>query len=118
MGAIGGGGEVRGVEILAGAERKAYAQIAVAKAEDLVLTVDIRYLVDIAVLLGALADMERFFLGDVASLAGLYQIVGIVAETNAAVILDFTGALAGDAPCVAAGAVADGELAVLLVEPV
>ncbi len=118
MGAVGGGGEVRGVEVLAGAQGKADAEVAVAQAEDLVLTVDVGDLVDVAVLFGALTDLQRLFLGDWTALAGLNQVIGKVTKTDAAVILNLAGALAVETAGVAAGAVADGELPVVLVQPV
>ena len=118
MGAVGGGGEVRGVEVLAGAQGEADAQVAVAETEDLVLPVDVGGLVNVAVLLGTLADVQGLLLGDGTALAGLDQILGKVAQTDAAVVLDLAGALAVETAGVAAGAVADGELAVVLIQPV
>ena len=118
MGAEGGGGHVRGVKILAGAQREADAQIAVAQTEDLVLAVDVGDLVDIAVVFRSLADLQRFLFGDGTALAGLDQIGGEIAQTDAAVVLNLTGALAVKTAGVAAGTVADGEAALILVQPV
>ena len=118
MGAVGGSGEVGGVEVLAGAQGEANAQVAVAETEDLVGAVDVGGLVDVAVLLGALADLQRLFLGDAATLAGLYQVLGKVAQADAAVVLNFAGALAIQAAGVAAGTVAHGKAALVLVQPV
>ena len=117
MGAVSRGGEVGRVEILAGAQSKADADVAVAQAEDLFGTVDVRDLVDIAVLFGALADLKRFFLRDRAALAGLDQIIGKIAQTDAAVVLDLAGTLVEETTGVAAGTIADGKVSVILVEP-
>ena len=118
VGAVGGGGEIRRVEVLAGAQSKADADVAVAQAEDLVGAVDVGGLMDVAVLFGALADDQSLFLGDGTALAGFHQILGKIAQADAAVVLDLAGALAVEAPGVAAGAVAHGELALVLVQPV
>ena len=64
------------------------------------------------------SQLHRPKIGDRTALAGLDQVVGEVAQADAAVVLDLAGALAVEAAGVAAGAVADGELAVVLVEPV
>ena len=118
MGTVGGSGEVGGVEVLAGAQGEANAQIAVAETEDLVGTVDVGGLVNVAVLLGALTDLQGLFLGDAAALAGLYQILGKIAQADAAVVLNFAGALAVQTAGVAAGAVANREAALILIQPV
>ena len=118
MGAISGGGEVGGVEILAGAKGKADADIAVAKTEDLIRAVDVRDLVHIAVVLGALANLKHLFFRDVAALSGLNKVVSKITETDAAIILDLAGALAVKPTCVAAGAVTDGKMTVILFKPV
>ena len=118
VGAIGGSGEVGGVEILAGSESKADAKVTVAETEDLVGAVDVRDLVDIAIVLGTLADLQNFLACDVAAFSGLNQIIGEIAKTDAAVVLNLAGALAKQTARVAAGAVADREVAVIFVEPV
>lgn len=57
MRAVSGCGHIRRVEQLAGAQRVAGADTAVADAEDLVLAVNIRDLVHKAVFLGTLAEL-------------------------------------------------------------
>ena len=118
MGPVGGGGEVRGVEVLAGTQREADADIAVADAEYLVLTIDVGDLVNVTVLFGTLQDLQRLFLGDGTAFAGLDQVVGEIADADAAVVLDLAGTDAVKPAGVAAGAVADGDLSVILVQPV
>ena len=118
MGTEGGRGHIRGVEVLAGAKCEADAQIAVAQTEDLILTVDVGDLVDIAVVFRSLADLQRLLLGDGTALAGLNQISGEIAQTDAAVILNLTGALAVKTAGVAAGTVADREASLILIQPV
>ena len=70
---------------------------------------------DIAVLLGTLADLQRLFLGDGASFAGLDQVGRKIAEADAAVVLNLARALAVEAAGIAAGTVADGKLALIFV---
>ena len=65
---------VRRVEQLARAQGEAHTDLAVAQTEDLILTVDVRDLVDVAVVLRTLDNLQRFLLGDRAALAGLDQI--------------------------------------------
>ena len=60
---------VGGVEQLAGAQGVADVDIAVADAENLVFTVDVRDLMDKAVVLGGLQNVHGFFIGDVVALA-------------------------------------------------
>ena len=73
---------------------------------------------DVAVIRSALADLQNLFLGDAAALAGLYQVVGKIAEADAAVVLDFAGALTVQAAGIAAGTVANRELTIIFVQPV
>ena len=73
---------------------------------------------NVTVVFGSLADFEHFFLGNGTALAGFYQVSGKVTKTDAAVILDLTGALAIKTTGIAAGTVSDGELSVILVQPV
>ena len=116
--AVCGGGHVGGIEKLGGAQGKAGAERTVADGEDLVLAVDVGYLVDIAVFLGALEDSQRLFVGDIAALAGLDAVSCEGADGDAQLILHLAAALAHKAHCVAAGAVADAELTLVLLEPV
>ena len=72
---------------------------------------------DIAVVFCTLADLQSLFLCDCSAFSGFNQIFCKITETDAAVILNFTGALAVKSPCIAAGAVSDRELAVIFVQP-
>ena len=118
MGAVSGGGHVRRVEQLARSQREAGAERAVADGKDLVLAVDVRDLVDIAVVLGALEDLHRLIIGDLAALAGLETVVTKLTDGDAHLILQLAAALALNAHGIAAGAVADAELILILFQPV
>ena len=117
MCAVCGGGHIGSIKKLRGAQGKAGAQSAVADGEDLILAVDIGYLVDIAVFLGALEDAHRLFIGDVAALAGLGAVSCEGTDCYAALLLQLAAALAHEAHRVSAGAVADAELTLVLLEP-
>ena len=118
MGAVSGGGHVRRVEQLARSQREAGAERAVADGEDLILTVDVRDLVDIAVVLGALEDLHRLIIGDLAALAGLETVVTKLTDGDAHLILQLTAALPLNAHGIAAGAIADAEVVLILLQPV
>ena len=118
LGHVGGCGQVRRVEQLAGAQRVADADGAVADAEDLVLTVDIRDLVDIAAVLGLLEDLHGLFIGDVAAVVRLAAVVGEVANADAPLAFHVAGALAADALLLAAGAHGHADVALVLLQPV
>ena len=118
MGAVSGGGHVRRVEQLARSQREAGAERAVADGKDLVLAVDIRDLVDVAVVLGALEDLHRLIIGDLAALAGLETVVTKLTDGDAHLILQLAAALALNAHGIAAGAVADAEVILILFQPV
>ena len=118
MGAVSGGGHVRRVEQLARSQREAGAERAVADGKDLILAVDVRDLVDIAVVLGALEDLHRLIIGDLAALAGLETVVTKLTDGNAHLILQLAAALALNAHGIAAGAVADAEVILILFQPV
>ena len=118
MGAVSGGGHIGRVEQLARSQREAGAERAVADGKDLILAVDVRDLVDIAVVLGALEDLHRLFIGDAAALAGLKAVVGKLADGNAQLVLQLAAALALNAHGIAAGAIADAEVALILFQPV
>ena len=115
---ISGSRQIRSIEVLAGAQCEADAEVAVAQTEDLVGTIDVGGLVDIAVVLGPFADLKCFFFGNATAFAGLYQVVGEIAETDAAVVLNLTGALAEQSAGITAGAVTNGQFSVILVQPV
>ena len=117
MGAVGGSGEIRGIEQLAGAQCETYAQIAVAQAKNFICAVNICNLMDVTVLFSTLANCKCLFLCDTAALACFHQIVCVVAKSDAAVVQNLTGAFTRHAACVAAGAVAHGKV-VIFVKPV
>ena len=73
---------------------------------------------DIAVVLGALEDLHRLIIGDLAALAGLETVVTKLTDGNAHLILQLAAALALNAHGIAAGAVADAELILVLFQPV
>ena len=73
---------------------------------------------DIAVVFCTLADLQSLFLCDCSAFSGFNQIFCKITETDAAVILNFTGAFIVQTTCIAAGTVTDGKFAVILVEPV
>ena len=73
---------------------------------------------DIAVILGALKDAHSLFIGDVAPLACLCAVSCEGADCYAQLLLQLAAALAHKAHCIAAGAVADAELTLVLLEPV
>ena len=93
-GSAGKSGHIGRVEQLARSQREAGAERTVADGKDLILAVDIRDLVDIAVVLGALEDLHRLFIGDAAALAGLKAVVGKLADGNAQLVLQLAAALA------------------------
>ena len=118
VGAVSGGGHIGRVEQLARSQREAGAERAVADGEDLVLAVDVRDLVDIAVVLGALEDLHRLIIGDLAALAGLETVVTKLTDGDAHLILQLTAALPLNAHGIAAGAIADAEVILILFQPV
>ena len=73
---------------------------------------------DIAIVLGALDDLHRLFIGNVAALAGLAAVVGKLADGNAQLVLQLAAALPLNAHGVAAGAVANADVPLILLQPV
>ena len=118
LGHVGGGGQVRRVEQLAGAQCVADADSTVADTKDLVLTVDVRDLVDIAAVLGLLEDLHSLFIGDIAAVVRLAAVVGKVADADAPLAFHVAGALAADALLLAAGAHGHTDVALVLLQPV
>ena len=118
LGHVSGGGQVRRVEQLAGAQCVADADSTVADTEDLVLAVDIRDLVDIAAVLGLLEDLHRLFIGDVVAMVRLAAVVGKVADADTPLAFHVAGALAADALLLAAGAHGHTDVALVLLQPV
>ena len=117
LGHVGGGGQVRRVKQLAGAQRVADTDGAVADTEDLVLTVDVRDLVDIAAILGLLEDLHRLFIGDVVAVVRLAAVIGKVADADAPLAFHVAGALTADALLLAAGAHGHTDVALVLLQP-
>ena len=115
---ISGGGQIRRIEQLRGAQRIADADSTIADAEDLVLAVDVRDLVDIAAILGLLEDLHGLFIGDVAAVVRLTAVVGEVTNADAPLAFHIAGALAADALLLAAGAHGHADAALVLLQPV
>ena len=118
LGHVSGGGQVRRVEQLRGAQRIADADSAVADAEDLVLAVDVRDLVDIAAILCLLEDLHGLFISDVAAVVRLAAVVSEVTDADAPLAFYIAGALAADALLLAAGAHGHADVALVLLQPV
>lgn len=116
--AVSGSGHVRRVEQLAGAQRIAGADAAVADTEDLILTVNVRDLMYKAVVLGALQDLHDFFARCRTGLVGLDGVGHHVADGDAHILFQMAAAFAADPAGTAAGAGADCTLAVVLIQPV
>ena len=118
LGCVCGSGQVRCVEELRCTESVADSDRAVADREDLVLAVDVCYLVYISLLLSCLEYLESFFISDVVAHAGIFAVVSKVAETHAPVLLDVSGTFASLLLLLTAGADAQTDLAFILLEPV
>lgn len=118
MRAVSGCGHIRRVEQLAGAQRVAGADAAVADAVDLVLAVNIRDLVHKAVFLGALQDLHDLFARCRARFVGLDGVGRHVTDGNAYVLFQMAAALIAHSAGPAAGAGAERILAVVLIQPV
>ena len=112
-------GKIRRVKQLRSTQRVAHIDVAVTDCKDLVSTVNIGDLMDKAVFLTLAEDFQCLFLGDItAALAGLYHLVGHVANGNtpafgvvgAAFVEGQTGFTAGTGGC--------GILALILIQPV
>ena len=118
MGAVRGSGHVRGVEQLRGAETVAGPRGAVADADDALGAVDVDDLVDKALLLGAVDDLQRFVAGDVVRVfAGGDEEFRDVSDTDAHVAFDVADAFATDALRFPAGT-DHGAEGVIFVQPV
>ena len=79
---IGGTRHIRSIEKLRSTERVTDIYIAVADCENLALAVDIRYLMNKSVVLGAFKYLHRFFVCNVSALARLTAIISHVADTD------------------------------------
>ena len=86
LGRVGRAAHIGGVEQLGGAQRIAHVHIAVADGEDLVLPVDVGYLVHVAVLLRQEQDVQHLFQRDEVAFAGFHQVIGHVANGDAPVL--------------------------------
>ena len=113
-----GAGEVGRVEELRRAQGVAHVHVAVADGEDLVLAVDVRDLMDEAVVLGLAQDVVDLLARDVVAAVGLDHVIGHIAHGDAPVVGVVAARLAQDGAAHAAAARAGGILAVVLVEPV
>ena len=111
---------VRGVEQHGGTKGVTDLDVAVADGEDLVLTVNVRDLVDKAVLFGLFQDAVNFFFGDVVGTGGLglAAVVCEVAHGNTPVVRVVGAADAALCALKTAGAGADAVMAVVLLDPV
>ena len=100
-------GHIGRVEKLGGAQCVADIDVAVAYSDDLILAVDIGYLMDISVILGLLEDIQRFLIAYVAAaLLGLDYVLCHVADGYAPILRIVAAALAqyGSAHTAGAGA--------------
>ena len=119
MGTVSGCGHIGGIEQLRGAQSVADAGCAVADGEDLVLAVDVGYLVDIALFLGALEHFHDLLIGSIvdAFLAGLIAVLCGVADSDTPMLGQVAGATVITALAVTAGANAD-LIVIVLLQPV
>ena len=89
-------GEVRRVEKLAGAQRKAASHAAVAYAEDMLRPVKVRDLVHAAHLLGLVDYLHGLVIGDVAAAARLHAVARHIADGKAHILRILSVALVQD----------------------
>ena len=118
LGYIGRAAHVGCVEQLAGAQRVADVDIAVADGKNLVLAVNVGDLVHKAVVLGLLQDLHYFVVGDIVALVGLHQIIRHVAHADAPVVRVVAAALAHGRAGHPAGTGPRRILALVLFQPV
>ena len=86
LGGVGALGKVPGVVQEGGPQGVADLDVAVADVEDVVFAVDVGGLVDVAVLLRLLQDLQGFFFSDVVGAAGLHCVVRHVTDLDAPVV--------------------------------
>ena len=91
---IGRTGKVRRVKQLRGAQGIADIHVAVADRKDLILAVNIRNLVDKAVILRTFEDLHHFIIIDIMALVGFHQIIGHVAYADTPILRIIRAALA------------------------
>ena len=92
--------------------------VAVADVKNLVLAVDVRYLMDIAVLLGKLEYLESALFGYVVRASGLNGVICHVAELDAPIVKIVGAAVAEHCARSAAGADTCGDVTLVFLEPV
>ena len=115
MRTVGGGGQVRCIEQLRGTKGVADARRTVTDADDLIRTVQIRDLVNKALFLGALEDLDGLIVCNIMRvLLCLDAVFCHIAECDAEIALDIAGALMTDALLPTAGAHIDGQLVIFL----
>ena len=109
---------IRRVIKLRGTDSVADARSAVTDTNDLVLAVDVRYLMDKAVTFCTPEDLHSFFLRDVAAGMPLDAELSQVTDTYAELALDLSVAFSTHSLLLTAGALSDTDLSVVLIEPV
>ena len=90
-------GKVRRIEQLRGTQSIANVYVTVADGKDLILAINIGDLMDKAVLLGTLANVNDLVVGDIVAFAGFHAIIGHVADGNAPVLGIVGTTIAADA---------------------
>ena len=116
--AVGGGRAVLVVEQLRAAQGEAVAHRAVADGEDVLPAVSVGDLMHEAVFLGALQQRDHLVVARPLGLAGLHQVVGVIAHLDAALVRQLAAALAAQDHARPADAIADRQLIAVLFEPV
>ena len=109
LGDVVGPEHIRGVEVFAQAQGQAGTAAAVADGGGAVIALGGVYLVDKAVILGALEYLKRLLLADQPVAALLREELGVVVNIHAHIFLEVAAALAHKAPRAAAGAGAYGD---------
>ena len=90
-------GKVRRIEQLRGAQSIANVYVTVTDGKDFVLAVNVGDLMDKAVFLGTLANVDNLVVGDIVAFAGFHAIIGHVAYGNAPVLGIVGTTIAADA---------------------
>ena len=110
--------EVRSVEKLGCPESIADTDSAVADRKDLVLSVNIGDLMDIAPVLCLLNDLHGLIIGNIAPVSGLAAVIRKIAYSYAPVRLNISGTLVADTLLLSAGADRYAYLTFIFFEPV
>ena len=108
---------VRRVVQLRRTDRIADTRSTVADADDLVFAVDIRNLMHEAMTLRALEDLHCFVICDIASRSAVHAVFCKIPYTDAELAVDFTGTLTAHCLLLAACALTD-RILVILIQPV